>query len=194
MSPKPQAPSLKSSYRVLKPGGELLVMLYNRTSINYLVEIMFLRKLGLRVLTAPWAIAFLRRMGFPSKKLERHKEVHRQLRRITDQEWLSRNTDGPDNPYSRVYGAKEAAELLNAFRIEDDEAYFFDHRHWGALVGLLPGNVRRALGLAPHRLREESLGPIIATTNKRSTTAGPMTTCFRKDSCSPCLLTTCENN
>lgn len=34
--------------RVLKPGGELLVMLYNRTSINYMIEIMLLRKIGLR--------------------------------------------------------------------------------------------------------------------------------------------------
>jgi SAM-dependent methyltransferase len=34
-------------HRVLKPGGELLLMLHNRTSINYRLEIM-LRKLGLR--------------------------------------------------------------------------------------------------------------------------------------------------
>jgi hypothetical protein len=120
-------------------------MLYNRASINYVVEIMFLRKLGLRILSAPGAIALLRRMGFPSKKQERHKVSHWQLKRMTDQEWLSRNTDGPDNPYSRVYGAKEAAELLKAFRIEDNEAYF-DHRHWGAPEALVPGNVRRALG------------------------------------------------
>jgi SAM-dependent methyltransferase len=132
--------------RVLKPGGELLVMLYNRTSINYVVEIMFLRKLGLRILSAPGAIALLRRMGFPSKKLERHKELYKQLRPMTDQEWLSRNTDGPDNPYSRVYDANEAAELLKAFRIENNEAYFFDHRHWGALGGLVPRKLRRVMG------------------------------------------------
>ena len=133
-------------HRVLKPGGELLVMLYNRTSINYVVEIRFLRKLGLRMLSVPGAIALLRRMGFPSKKLERHKELHKQLTQMTDQEWLSRNTDGPDNPYSRVYDANEAAELLKAFRIENNEAYFFDHRHWGALGGLVPRKLRRVMG------------------------------------------------
>lgn len=133
-------------HRVLRPGGELLVMLYNRASINYLVEIMFLRKIGLRVLSVPGAIALLLRMGFPRQKLLRHAELHRQRKRMTDEEWLSRNTDGPDNPYSRVYGAAEAAELLAGFRIRSNEVYFFDHRHWGALGRLLPRNVRSLLG------------------------------------------------
>ncbi len=134
-------------HRVLKPGGELLVMLYNRTSINYVVEIMFMRKLGLRILSLPGAIAALHRMGFPREKLERHKELHRQHRRMTDEEWLGRNTNGPDYPYCRgVFGAKEAAELFKAFRIENNEVYFFDHRHWGALGSLVPRNVGVALG------------------------------------------------
>ena len=133
-------------HRVLKPGGELLVMLYNRASINYVLEIMFLRKLGLRILSVPGATALLQGMGFPREKLERHKELNRQQRPMTDEEWLSRNTNGPDNPYARIYGAKEAAKLLAAFRIESNEVYFFDHRHWGALSRLLPRNVRTMLG------------------------------------------------
>jgi SAM-dependent methyltransferase len=133
-------------HRVLKPGGELLVMLYNRTSINYVVEIMFLRKLGLRILSVPGAIALLRLMGFPREKLERHKELRRRQRRMSVEEWLSRNTDGPDNPYSRVYGAQETADLLTVFRVESNEVYFFDHRHWGPLGRVLSENVRRVLG------------------------------------------------
>ena len=66
---------------------------------------------------------------------------------MTDEEWLGRNTNGPDYPYCRgVFGAKEAAELFKAFRIENNEVYFFDHRHWGALGSLVPRNVRVALG------------------------------------------------
>jgi len=132
--------------RVLRPGGELLVMLYNRASINYIVEIMLLRKLGLRILSVPGAIALLGWMGFPREKLERHKELHRQKRAMTDEEWLSRNTNGPDNPYARVCSAKEAAELLAAFKIESSEVHFFDHRHWGVLGRLIPGSLREALG------------------------------------------------
>jgi len=140
------AKAVAEIHRVLKPGGELLVMLYNRTSINYLVEIMFLRRLGLQFLSVPGAIALLRRLGFACDKLERHVELRKQHGSMTGQEWLSRNTDGPDNPYSRVYGAKEAAELLKGFRIEKQEVHFFDHRHWGAPGRLLPKGVRGALG------------------------------------------------
>lgn len=133
-------------YRILRPGGKLLVMLYNRTSINYVVEIMFLRKLGRRILSVPGAISLLQWMGFPRQKLERHQQLHRECRRMTDEAWLSRNTDGPDNPYSRVYSAAEAAELLAAFRIGKNEVVFFDYRHWGALGLMLPRSVITALG------------------------------------------------
>lgn len=132
--------------RVLKPGGDLLLMLYNRSSINYTVEIMLLRKLGLRMLSLPGAIALLARMGFPRHKLERHRELAAQLGTLKDDEWLSRNTDGPDNPHSKVYDAAQAAALLSDFRILEQEVHFFDHRHWGLPGRLLPERVRRALG------------------------------------------------
>lgn len=132
--------------RVLKPGGDLLLMLYNRRSINYTVEIMLLRKLGLRMLSLPGAVALLARMGFPRHKLERHRELAAQLGTMKDDEWLSRNTDGPDNPHSKVYDTAQAVALLSAFRMLENEVYFFDHRHWGFPGRLLPERVRRALG------------------------------------------------
>lgn len=132
--------------RVLKPGGDLLLMLYNRSSINYTVEIMLLRKLGQRMLSLPGAIAMLARMGFPRQKLERHRELAGQPGTMSDVEWLSRNTDGPDNPHSKVYDAVQAAALLSAFRIVEHEVRFFDHRHWGFPGRLLPERARRALG------------------------------------------------
>jgi SAM-dependent methyltransferase len=133
-------------YRVLKPGGELLAMVYNRTSINYVVEIMFLRKLGLHLMSVPGALPVLAALGFPREKLERHLELFRQNGPMSDAEWLSRNTNGPDYPYCRVYDAEEIAERFSAFRIVSNEAYFFDHRHWGVLGNLIPAAVRRALG------------------------------------------------
>jgi len=133
-------------HRVLKPGGELLVMLYNRRSVNYAVEILFLRKLALRLLSLPGAIALLAKLGFPRRKLERHVALAGQLRGMRDDEWLSRNTDGPDNPYSTVYDAAQASALLCAFRVKESEVRFFDLRHWGVVGSWLPGRVVRALG------------------------------------------------
>jgi SAM-dependent methyltransferase len=133
-------------HRVLKPGGEVIAMIYNRSSINYLLEIMFLRKLGLRLLSLPGALEMLEWMGLPRDKLERHKELYRERGRMSDAEWLSRNTNGPDYPHCRVYDAAEAAELFAGFEIESNEVHFFDHRHWGVLGGLMPKRLRAALG------------------------------------------------
>ena len=65
---------------------------------------------------------------------------------MSDDEWLSRNTDGPDNPYSKVYGAAETTRLLGAFCINRSEIHFFDHRHWGVVGRMLPGRLIGALG------------------------------------------------
>jgi hypothetical protein len=121
-------------------------MVYNRSSINYLLEIMFLRKLGLRLLAVPGAVALLEWMGLPRDKLERHKELRRQRGRMSDAEWLSRNTNGPDYPHCRVYDAAEAAELFAGFGIESNETYWFNHTHWGLLGRLIPKGLRTALG------------------------------------------------
>jgi SAM-dependent methyltransferase len=132
--------------RVLRPGGELLVMLYNRSSINYALEIRLLRKLGVRLLSIPGMIGLLAWLGLPREKLARHRQLHRERRSMSPQEWLSRNTNGPDYPYCRVYGEDEAAQLLEGFEILRHEVRFFDHRHWGAPGRWLPRSLRRSLG------------------------------------------------
>jgi SAM-dependent methyltransferase len=125
-------------HRVLRPGGELLLMLYNRSSINYYIEIMFLRKLFRSLLILPGMTAVLAALGFPRSTLDRHRDLYKSLRPMTNEEWLSRNTDGPDNPYSRVYSYKEAEGLLHQFRIVSNDVYFFDQRHWGFLGRMMP--------------------------------------------------------
>jgi ubiquinone/menaquinone biosynthesis C-methylase UbiE len=143
-------PNIKAAvseiFRVLKPGGEILVMVYNRYSINYYVEIMFLRKLFQRLLILPGAVTFLAALGFPKVKMERHKELYRTIGKMSDEEWLSRNTDGPDNPYSKVYGQAEIEEVLHQFQIHRNEVRFFDYRHWGISGRLLPRFVVNTLG------------------------------------------------
>jgi ubiquinone/menaquinone biosynthesis C-methylase UbiE len=132
--------------RVLKPGGELLVMLYNKYSINYYIEILFLRKLFLRLLGIPGVIKMFSLLGFPEEKLMRHAAIYRASKSMNAQEWLSRNTDGPDNPYSCVFGSEEARNLFKDFEIISNEVCFFDYRHWGMLGRLLPAPVTDSLG------------------------------------------------
>jgi SAM-dependent methyltransferase len=143
----PDAPcAMREIMRVLKPGGELLAMLYNRDSINYAVEIKILRRLGMQLLRIPRAVDLLATLGLPRAKLLRHRELARAGWRMSEDEWLSRNTDGPDNPYSRVYDEAQAAALFAGFHIKRQQVFYFNHEHWGALGRALPRNVVEALG------------------------------------------------
>lgn len=132
--------------RVLKPGGRLIIMLYNKPSINYHVEIRRMRKWGLALIGMPGVLSLLAKLGLPKAKLQRHLELHRASERMSDEEWLSRNTDGPDNPYSKVYDAVEAEALLKCFKNIEQDIKFFDYRHWGPLGKLTPQGLRKFLG------------------------------------------------
>ncbi len=132
--------------RVLKPGGELLIMVYNKDSINYKLEIRVLRKLFVRLLSIPGLIKLLGAAGLPEEKLRRHVEIFSANKKMSDEEWLSRNTDGPDNPYSIVYDEREIEGLLSRFEIKNNEVFYFDARHWGVLGKLLPARFAAFLG------------------------------------------------
>ena len=138
--------AMREILRVLKPGGELLAMLYNRNSINYAIEIKHLRRVAVQLLRVPGVVDILVKLGFPRDKLERHRTIASTLYRMRDEEWLSRNTDGPDNPYSRVYDEAEAARLFAAFDVQWQEVFYFNPEHWGPVGRLLPRTAIEVLG------------------------------------------------
>jgi SAM-dependent methyltransferase len=133
-------------HRILKPGGEFLGLFYNRSSINYQIEIRLLRRLFRPLLAVPGIIPVLSWFGLPKDKLIGHRELYRKAPKMTAEEWLSRNTDGPDNPYICIQNSKEASELLRNFEIVSNEVYFFDYRHWGILGRLMPKFLTDILG------------------------------------------------
>ena len=138
--------AMREIRRVLKPGGEVLAMLYNRRSINYAVEIRLLRKLGVQLLRFPGCVDLLARVGLPRDKLERHRALAQSASRVSDEEWLGRNTDGPDNPYSKVYDEEEAAALFAGFDVIGQQVFYFNYEHWGPLGRALPRSVIEVLG------------------------------------------------
>ncbi len=99
--------------RVLKPNGRLVVMLYARYSLNYLFSIGLLRRLGLvgLVLAGRSADPLL------AAHLERARELGL-MRYLRMRNFIHRNTDGPDNPYSKVYSLHDVRRDFPLFRIE----------------------------------------------------------------------------
>jgi ubiquinone/menaquinone biosynthesis C-methylase UbiE len=85
-------------FRVLKPGGFIFVMLYNKLSWRYF-EIQVLRRI-------------LWWLNYP-----KFDEIKKTIPNPTPDEWISINTDEIGCPLSRVYSKKEALDLLSNFTI-----------------------------------------------------------------------------
>jgi ubiquinone/menaquinone biosynthesis C-methylase UbiE len=137
---------VREMYRVLRPGGSVTVMVYNKSSINYRVEIMVLRRV-LRYLLLP---AFVPRLlsrisGLSREKLERHRILLKAYGEVDPDHWLSMNTDGPDCPLAKVYDRSEVFELFSDFRDVRTEVWYFNRSHWPLVGALLPESLCKFL-------------------------------------------------
>jgi ubiquinone/menaquinone biosynthesis C-methylase UbiE len=134
-------------YRVLRNGASFTVMLYNRSSVNYYIEIMFLRRLF------KWCLLpkFMPRLiaaatGFDRWKLEAHRDRLLKNKKLTKDEWISMNTDGPSCPLARVYDREEAAALFGAFENVRQEVWEFNVDHWSFIGKAIPDSVAKWIG------------------------------------------------
>jgi len=145
-TPNPQK-VVDEMYRVLRPDGTFTVMLYNKSSINYYVEIMFLRKLFRWILYPGFMPSVLSRLtGFSQSKLNGHRDVLLNKPRMTKEEWVTINTDGPHCPLSRVYDKKQAEELFSKFAQLKMEIWEFNTDHWSFVGKLIPTILARRIG------------------------------------------------
>ncbi|MEJ7623567.1 MAG: class I SAM-dependent methyltransferase [Pyrinomonadaceae bacterium] len=98
--------------RVLKPTGRLIVMLYAKRSLNYMASILLARRAGLAAMYAigmnPAGIygdhlANARKMGLGNY--------------LSMRNFINVSTDGPCNPYSKVYDRRELEADFTDFDI-----------------------------------------------------------------------------
>jgi SAM-dependent methyltransferase len=137
-------------HRVLKPGGRAVVMLYHRRSLNYYVDILFVRRLLALMLWIPGMAALAARMTGESETVQGHRVNLRRygIGYLRSRRFLNHNTDGPENPLSRVYSPSEARHLFRAFSHVETYAHFLNLR-WMMKLPLLrrlPMRTREALG------------------------------------------------
>lgn len=85
--------------RVVKHDGYIFIMLYNKLSWRYLIEIQFLR----RIL---WIFHY-----------HKYNSIRKLIPHPTNDEWVSMNTDDIGCPMARVYSKKETLDLLSNFTI-----------------------------------------------------------------------------
>ncbi len=99
-------------HRVLKPGGELIVMLYAKWSLNYMLAISVLRRLGLLALYLsghdPGGIYSQHLINLRTTGLVNYLRMSN---------FIHRNTDGPLNPYAKVYDRAAVRRDFPNFRI-----------------------------------------------------------------------------
>jgi len=105
--------------RVLKPHGRLIVMLYAKWSLNYLLSISLARRLGL---LAMYGLR-INGSGIYGDHLANAKRVglgeYLKMRNF-----LSVSTDGPFNPYSKVYDGAEIEKDFADFEIVETHKEF----------------------------------------------------------------------
>ena len=102
--------------RVLKPGGTLVAMLYARASLNFQVSIRLVRRAAL---LAAYPIR-TSRVVQASPMLRQHvaNAERTSLRRyLAIDNFTHHNTDGPLNPYARVYSRREVVERFPDFEL-----------------------------------------------------------------------------
>lgn len=88
-------------WRVLKPDGRLVMMVYARHSLNYHFSIKILRRFGLMML---YVLPFSPPGIYGEhKRLARGNGLWNYLKLSN---FTSRSTDGPHNPYSKVYDSR----------------------------------------------------------------------------------------
>ena len=107
-------------HRLLRPGGELVVMLYARWSLNYLVSIGLVRRAAL-LAAVPFARAGVLRSASGHGMLATHLENAARIglmRYLRLAEFVHYNTDGPDNPYALVYDRRRVERDFPSFEIK----------------------------------------------------------------------------
>ena len=105
--------------RVLRPDGELVIMMYARWSLNYLVSIAVLRRAALLAAVPLVRIGVLSSSA-PQGILAGHLDNVRAtglFRYLRLREFVHRNTDGPGNPYALVYDRRRVGRDFPSFRV-----------------------------------------------------------------------------
>jgi SAM-dependent methyltransferase len=106
-------------HRVLRPGGELVIMVYARWSLNYVVSIGLIRRAAL-LAAFPLARVGVLKSDSAEGTLAAHLANAKDrglFRYLRLEEFVHHNTDGPANPYALVYDRRRIERDFPSFQV-----------------------------------------------------------------------------
>ena len=110
-------------HRVLKPGGEALILLYHQRSLHYYLHIL---------------------LESGSKRFLRHVLDGKRLSDFSYAKVLSASTDGELNPLTKVYSRRQGRALMRRFSTVEAEVYHLNRGDF-PFSGIVPPPVLRSL-------------------------------------------------
>jgi ubiquinone/menaquinone biosynthesis C-methylase UbiE len=145
-------------YRVLRPGGKALIMLYNKHSFNYYARIMTYMRLRvlLRIVSrmgrwandrahAKWQLKGIRG-NYDASIWQIHYEnfLHRGWSYLCAKNFIHHATDGPECPFAFPFTKREVLHLFRSFREVRTKIAHFPLRKFSITKGI-PLSVERQL-------------------------------------------------
>ena len=128
--------------RILKPSGKLIIMLYHKSSLNYWLSITFIRRLSLLLLVILNDLKIFK----PHINSIFYHHINN-LKKIglfkyfKMSNFIHVNTDGPKNPYSKVYTVSTLRSDFSCFDLYKKKVHFLNERHFPG-IKLLPSKFR----------------------------------------------------
>jgi SAM-dependent methyltransferase len=134
-------------YRVLKPGGKTIVMLYHKNSYNYWVNIRILRGIAFGLIRHEFPIELLSKFtGINVDLLREYEKVIKGKSQWTAQDLLNNNTDGPGNPLSKVFTRSEAKRMFSRFSSVGTKVYWLVKKNIPLIGKYIPRPLDYVLG------------------------------------------------
>jgi ubiquinone/menaquinone biosynthesis C-methylase UbiE len=135
-------------YRVLKPGGMFVIMLYHRNSVNYQISIKIIRRIGIFLLFIPGISKLISKLtNEPIDRLVKHRDNLKSegLKYLRINNFIHKATDGPENVYSSVFNEKEAKELFARFKNLRFDKFFFNERQFPIIRNFISSKLKNKI-------------------------------------------------
>jgi ubiquinone/menaquinone biosynthesis C-methylase UbiE len=120
-------------YRVLKPNGKMVIMLYHKNSFNYYISIAFFRRVGLLLMFPfPFLTNIVSKLTGESKdRILKHKDnlKDKGFSYLNMNNFIHKSTDGPDNVFSSTWSKKSIKILFKKFKEINTDIHFLNERH-----------------------------------------------------------------